>query len=256
MTGYGWIVPTDVARTRSQYEQIARGADQAGYDLLYLPWAADGDDPVVLAGVLARVTRRIRLVVELHPAAGSPVYLAKLFASLQRASGGRIDLALRDRADGDFPRSSGDDVEDTAARAAEFITVFNGVWNEHSVREDATAFDYDGEYFHVAAGGLTGILSGVRRPLLYRARSSDADRGLFDAVISTATDFRAGDVVITNISAGEPFVDTDAAIPAVRALIRGGATTVVFSATDPFDLFRVAEAVLPELSTVLEGSIR
>lgn len=256
MTGYGWIVPTDVARTRSHYEQIARGADQAGYDLLMLPWTAGGDDPVVLAGILARVTRRIRVVVELHTAAGSPVYLAKLFATLQRASGGRIDLVLRDRAEGGFPHASGDDVEDAAARTAEFITVFSGVWNERSIGENVDPFDFDGEHFHVAAGGLTGILSGIRRPALYRAIGSDADPGLFDAVLSRPADVRPGDVVVTDISAGEPFVDTEAAVPAVRRLVEAGAGAVVFAADDPFDLFRVAEAVLPELETVREGGTR
>lgn len=256
MTGYGWVVPTDVARTRSQYEQIARGADQAGYDLILLPWTAGGDDPVVLAGILARVTRRIRIVVELHTAAGSPVYLAKLFASLQRASGGRIDLALRDRADGDFAHASGDDVEDAAARTAEFITVFTGVWNETGVSENGSPFDYDGEHFHVAGGGLTGVLSGIRRPALLRAIGSDADPGLFDAVLARPQDARPGDIVIAGISAGEPFIDTDVAVPAVRALADAGAAAVVFAADDPFDLFRVAEAVLPELETTLEGGIR
>jgi len=278
MTTFGWTAPTGAtrgrARTLSEYEQIALGADQAGYDALHLPWSPDGDDPLVLAGILARVTRRIRIVVELHPAAGSPVYIAKLLASLQRASGGRIDLALRDSPGIRFARSIGDDAADVAARTAEFVTVLAGVWNERPVRQSdpAARFDHVGEHYRVAGGGLTGILSGVRRPTLYRAPGSDADPALFDVLLAdaglVADAGHGGDALIVPILARETAAEArsdasarttdlvggyDEVIAPLRTLIDGGAREIVFTASDPLDLFRIAEEVIPALQPVAAG---
>lgn len=259
MTTFGWKAPTGATpagrgRTLSEYEQIARGADQAGYDALHLPWSPDGDDPLVLAGIIARVTRRIRIVVELHPAAGSPVYIAKLLASLQRASGGRIDLALRDSPGSRFAHSAGDEVADAAARTAEFVTVLTGVWNEHPVRQSdpAVRFDHTGEHYRVTAGGLTGILSGVRRPTLYRSPGSEADPTLFDVTDAVTVPILARETAAEARADAADGADGlvgayDEVIPKLRTLIDEGAREIVFTAPDPLDLFRIAEEVIPAL---------
>jgi alkanesulfonate monooxygenase len=177
MTRFHWLVPVtadhtpppDLRRPFARYEQIALGADQAGFDAVTVPFDVDGDDAIVVGAAIARITRQLGVDIELHPGAGSPVYLAKLFASLQRATGGRISITLRDRTDRAFAASIGERLTeaDHAVRLQEFVDVFAGIWNEHPVTDaDLERFDYEGAHFQVVRGGLAGILSGWPAPRL------------------------------------------------------------------------------------------
>jgi alkanesulfonate monooxygenase SsuD/methylene tetrahydromethanopterin reductase-like flavin-dependent oxidoreductase (luciferase family) len=265
-TQFAWTVPTrhpGITGTAavSRYEQIARGADQAGFDALYLPWDDAGDSTLVVAGILARATRQTRIIVETHAGAGSPVYLAKLFATAQRAASGRLDLAQRARA----PHEKALDERDAAARLVEFARVFRGVWNEQPVAQDddTVRFDVDGRFFQVEAGGLRGILSGQRLPRLYRPADQTGDATVYGTVITQRP--TAGHAlavgILTRVSEAEARADAAQTgvndgivgshaqtIDALAEAIGDGVTEFVFRAADPIaDLYRVAENVLPAL---------
>ncbi|QAY59373.1 LLM class flavin-dependent oxidoreductase [Microbacterium protaetiae] len=271
MASFGWTIPTrratgDHHRAVSRYEQIARGADQAGFDTVYLPWDDDGDSTLVVAGVVARATRLARVVVETHAGAGSPVYLAKLFASAQRAASGRLDLALRARAGAAFEASIGGGLgqTDATARLVEFAATFRGVWNEHEVAldDDSAPFEADGRFFQVAGGGLRGILSGVARPRFYRPADETGPAELYDTLIArTPTDGQALAVrILVRETADEALAENTGdpadgivgsyaqAIEALGEAIDNGADQIIFRADDPIgELYRVAENVLPAL---------
>lgn len=215
MTRFRWLVPvltgpaSDPARPFAGYEQIALGADQAGFDALVIPYDTAGDDSVVVGAAVARITRQIAVDIELQPGSGSPVYLAKLFASLQRATGGRIALSLRDRADAGFAASIGETLTDAdhEARLREFVEVFYGIWNETATAPGTAArVDYDGTYFQVAGGGLTGILSGTAAPRL----------SLPSGVVSVPADVVVAPVPVDD---ADPFPDARTAERALSAAV-------------------------------------
>lgn len=158
-------------------DQAILAAELSGLDGVVVPYDPEGDDSWVVAGTALRQTRHARVTVEFHPAFGTPVYAAKLSATLQRLSAGRLDWRVRVDVDDDDARSRGDGVTgtDRYRRAREFLTVARGVWNEQQVlpgRFGGTGFEFAGEFYDVIDGGFRGILSGLPAPTVYLSGTS------------------------------------------------------------------------------------
>ncbi|WP_165495492.1 LLM class flavin-dependent oxidoreductase [Actinomadura roseirufa] len=128
---------------------IAGGADLAGLAGVLAPFAPDGPDALAAAGDLLRGTRHVTVTAAFHPAAATPVYAAKLSASLQRFHAGRLAWHLVTDLDPAVARSQGDFLEgpDRYARAHEFLTIARGVWEN-------TSFTFEGRFYEVLNGGL------------------------------------------------------------------------------------------------------
>ncbi|MFI0408087.1 LLM class flavin-dependent oxidoreductase [Actinomadura sp. 3N508] len=147
--------------------EAARAAEVTGFDGVVAPFAADAEESLVVVAGLLRGSRWIHGVAGLHPGLGTPVYAAKLSASLQRFSGDRFGWwpvvdppPATARAHGDFL-----DGPDRYARADEFLTVAKGVWQH----EDYT---YEGRFFQVLAGGFQGPLAGRPFPAVHLSGAS------------------------------------------------------------------------------------
>lgn len=158
-------------------DQAILAAELSGLDGVVVPYDPEGDDSWVVAGTALRQTRHARVTVEFHPAFGTPVYAAKLSATLQRLSAGRLDWRVRVDVDNEDARSRGDGVTgtDRYRRAREFLTVARGVWNEQQVlpgRFGGTGFEFAGEFYDVIDGGFRGILSGLPAPTVYLSGTS------------------------------------------------------------------------------------
>ena len=71
---------------------VVRRADELGFDTTLIAERFLGPDleAWVLAAALAVVTRRIELMVAVHPGMVTPQVVAKMGASLDRISGGRF----------------------------------------------------------------------------------------------------------------------------------------------------------------------
>jgi alkanesulfonate monooxygenase len=133
---------------------------------------SEGEESWIVAGGALRGTRSSRVVVGFQPAFGTPVYAAKISATLQRLSGGRLAWQLAVDTDPADARARGDRVtgDDRYARAAEFLTVARGVWNDAPVPSAGfagTGFHYAGTHYDVIDGGFRGILSGLPFPTVY-----------------------------------------------------------------------------------------
>ncbi|TYK53093.1 LLM class flavin-dependent oxidoreductase [Actinomadura decatromicini] len=157
---------TDLRRGRyGAFDTIAeagRAAEVTGFDGVVAPFAPDAEESLVAVAGLLRDNRWIHGVAGLHPGVGTPVYAAKLSASLQRFTGDRfgwwpvVDLPpATARAHGDFLEGP-----DRYARADEFLTIAKGVW----AHED---FIYEGRFFQVLAGGFQGPLAARRFPAVH-----------------------------------------------------------------------------------------
>ena len=158
-------------------DQVVLAAELSGLDGVVVPYDPQGEESWVVAGSALRRTRHLRVGVEFHPAFGTPVYAAKLSATLQRLSNGRLDWRLRVDTDDADAAARGDRVAgaDRYRRAAEFLTVARGVWNEDQVlpgRFGGTGFEFAGDYYDVIDGGFRGILSGLPFPTVYLSGDS------------------------------------------------------------------------------------
>ncbi|WP_042162792.1 FMNH2-dependent alkanesulfonate monooxygenase [Paenibacillus gorillae] len=72
------------------YRQIAVAADDLGYDGVLLPTGRSCDDPWVTASALIPVTKRLKFLIAVRPGLMSPTLAARMAASFDRSSGGRL----------------------------------------------------------------------------------------------------------------------------------------------------------------------
>jgi alkanesulfonate monooxygenase SsuD/methylene tetrahydromethanopterin reductase-like flavin-dependent oxidoreductase (luciferase family) len=158
---------TDVRPADRGFEprQAARTAELAGLSGVVVPFDPAGLDSLVLAAVLLRETTSLQVTAEFHPAIATPVYAAKLSASLQRFTASRLAWRLAVDLDPAVARSQGDFLTgpDRYARAAEFLTVAKHIW-------DLTTVDYSGRFYEVLNGGLPP--SDRRFPRVYLSGTS------------------------------------------------------------------------------------
>ena len=135
---------------------VVRRADELGFDVTLIAERFLGPDlsAWVLASALAMMTKRIELMVAVHPGMVTPQVVAKMGASLDRISGGRCALNI---VNGWWMEefelfSNGSWIGDAERypRMGEYIEVIKGLWTDSD-------FNFDGAYYraHVRAA-LTG----------------------------------------------------------------------------------------------------
>jgi len=107
-------------------QQIAVTADNLGYDGILIPTGSGCLDPWVVAGSVAPVTRKLKLLVALRTALTKPTAAARMAATLDQVSNGR--LLVNVVAGGDAIELAGDGIFlDHDARyeeAREFLTIW------------------------------------------------------------------------------------------------------------------------------------
>jgi len=161
---------TDVRPPAGIAEQhgAARAAELSGLDAVTVPFDPDGAESLVVAGGLLRGTRApFQVTAEFHPAIATPVYAAKLSASLQRFSGSRLGWRLLTELDQAVARAQGDFTAPAERydRAAEFLTVAKGVW-------DTRDYTFEGRYYQVLNGGFPESRLAPGFPRIYLSGTS------------------------------------------------------------------------------------
>jgi FMNH2-dependent dimethyl sulfone monooxygenase len=143
---------------------VVRRADELGFDTTLIAERYLGPDlsAWVLASALAMVTKRIELMVAVHPGMVTPQVVAKMGSSLDRISGGRAALNI---VNGWWMEefdlfSNGTWIGDAERypRMGEYIQVIKGLWTDSD-------FDFDGAHYraHVRAA-MTGADGKVVMP--------------------------------------------------------------------------------------------
>src|SRR3954470_13148939 len=110
--------------------QIARSAEQLGFEAALTPTGAWCEDAWVTTAMISQVSERLKFLVAFRPGLTSPFIAAQMAGSFQNLSGGRVALnvvtggeskeqrmfgAFRDR-DGRYPRCD------------EFLTIVRRLW--------------------------------------------------------------------------------------------------------------------------------
>ena len=143
------------------YRQVAIAADSLGYEGVLLPTGRSCEDSWIVAASLIEATRRLKFLVALRPGLVQPVQSARMAATLDRLSGGRLLVNLV--TGGDPDELAGDGLflphEERYALSTEFLTVWREVLR--ASHEDE-AVDFDGDQLRVKGGKL--LYPPVSRP--------------------------------------------------------------------------------------------
>lgn len=149
--------------------QVARAAELAGFDGALIPSSFQSDEPWIMAAALAGETRRLRLMPAFQAAFVAPAYAAKMAATLQRISGGRLEWNIITGGSAPAQRAYGDFVphDERYARTAEFLDVVAELWPGAPVTRE-------GRLYPLENGQLTQPLARERKPGVYFSGASDA----------------------------------------------------------------------------------
>src|SRR6188768_1130645 len=143
------------------FKQIAIAADSLGYEGVLLPTGRSCEDSWVLAASLIDVTRQLKFLVALRPGLVQPSQSARMAATFDRLSGGRLLVNLVTGGDADELAGDGLFLGHTERyqESAEFIRI----WREVLARShEGEAFDFDGKHLRVKGAKL--LYPPVSRP--------------------------------------------------------------------------------------------
>ena len=189
-------------------KQVAQAADTLGYEGVLIPTGRSCEDPWVVASSLLAVTTKLKFLVAVRPGLHQPALAARMAATFDRLSGGRLLVNLV--TGGDQTELEGDGVFlDHAARyeqSAEFIRI----WREVLARShEGQSFDYEGKHLSVKGAKLL-------YPPVYFGGSSAAAHEL------------AAEQVETYLTWGEPPADVAKKVADVRERAARNGRTVKF----------------------------
>ncbi|MDW5597179.1 LLM class flavin-dependent oxidoreductase [Conexibacter stalactiti] len=124
--------------------QIARSAEQLGFDAALTPTSSWCEDAWVLSAALTQVTERLRYLVAFRPGLVSPTLAAQMAATYQRVSGNRLLLNVVTGGDDVEQRRFGDFLskEERYERAGEYLAIVRELWKGEPV-------DFSGKHYSV-----------------------------------------------------------------------------------------------------------
>ncbi|WP_169944774.1 LLM class flavin-dependent oxidoreductase [Microbispora sp. H11081] len=146
--------------------QVARAAEQAGFEAVLTPTGTYCEDSWLVTAALTQVTTRLKFLVAFRPGALSPTLAAQMAATYQRISGGRLLLNVVTGGEAAEQRRFGDHLgkDERYARTAEFLSIVRGAWDG--------PFDFRGNYYEVEGATVAERPDPV--PELYFGGSSAA----------------------------------------------------------------------------------
>ncbi|SNT52163.1 LLM class flavin-dependent oxidoreductase [Rhodococcoides kyotonense] len=213
------------------YEELARSSERGKLDAVFF---ADGHsvrdpagagtwflEPITALSAMARATTHIGLVTTISTTFYTPFHAARMLASLDHISGGRVGWnVVTSMFDAEARNHGFDEIPGRAeryARAEEFVDVALALWDtwdadalvldREGMYADPTkvhSIDHDGKNFRVD-GPLTVPRSPQGRPVLFQAGASGQGRDLAaryaEAIYAVAYDISAGSDYYADVKA-------------------------------------------------------
>ncbi len=168
-------------------QQIAQAADRLGYYGVLLPTGRSCEDSWVIASALAPQTRHLKFLVAVRPGLQSPTAAARMAATLDRISDGR--LLVNVVTGGDPTENKGDGIftphDERYALTRDFLTVWKALLAGEKV-------NFEGAHIKIEGGEIFYPPVQKPHPPLYFGGSSPAGIGV------------AADLVDTYLTWGEP----------------------------------------------------
>ncbi|MDT0460938.1 LLM class flavin-dependent oxidoreductase [Streptomyces sp. DSM 41527] len=239
VVGGGHGVPTGSAggerpATLGYLTQIARAAEDLGFEGALTPTGAWCEDAWLTTAMLARETERLKFLVAFRPGIIAPTLAAQMAATFQRHSGGRLLLNVVTGGESHEQRAYGDFLakDDRYARTGEFLDIVRELWAGKTV-------DYTGEQLRVAGARLARVPDPV--PAVYFGGSSPA---------AGEVAARAADVYLTW---GEPPAEVERKIAWIREPADRAGRRVRFGIRLHVITRDTAEAAWAEAQRLLDG---
>ena len=186
------------------FKQIAIAADSLGYEGVLIPTGRSCEDSWILAASLIDATRQLKFLVALRPGLVAPTQSARMAATLDRLSGGRLLVNLV--TGGDAEELDGDGQFLSHAERYEESAEFIRIWREVLARShDGQSFDFDGKHLQVKGAKLLFPPPNRPWPPVFFGGSSEAAHEL------------AAEQVDTYLTWGEPPAAVAAKVADVRA---------------------------------------
>ncbi len=147
--------------------QVARAAEQLGFEAVLTPTGTWCEDAWVTTAALLAHTRTLKFLVAFRPGLISPTLAAQMAATYQRASGGRLALNVVTGGETAELRRFGDrlDKDRRYARTGEFLEIVRGAWS-------GEPFDRFGDHYDVE--GATTLAPPDPVPPIYFGGASEA----------------------------------------------------------------------------------
>lgn len=191
--------------------QVAKAADDCGYYGVLLPTGRSCEDSWIVASALVPLTERLRYLVAVRPGLQSPTMAARMTATLDRISNGR--LLINVVTGGDPAENKGDGIflshDARYAVTDEFLSIYTRLLAGETV-------DYAGEHLKVEAGQLFYPPRQSPHPPLYFGGSSPAGQEV------------AARVVDKYLTWGEPPAQVGAKVAQMRKLAAAQGRTLSF----------------------------
>ncbi len=155
--------------------EVVRASEGSGFVGGLLPSFPETDDPWAAASELAAESETYRFMIAFQPGFLHPVQAARMSATLQLATGGRVVYNIISGGGGPQQLWWGDKVahDDRYARTSEFLDVLKGIWNN-------PGFDFDGQVLPGRGRPPAGLrdqpLPRSFSPGPHRRRSTPRDR--------------------------------------------------------------------------------
>jgi dimethylsulfone monooxygenase len=173
---------------------VVRRADELGFDTTLIAERFLGPDleAWVLAAALAALTKRIELMVAVHPGMVTPQIVAKMGSSLDRISGGRFAINIvngwwKEEFDLFSNGTWIGDAEQRYPRMGEFIEVMKGLWTDSDFKFEGTFYrahvrsaltGADGKVVIPDAGDIVAKAHRLPYPPIYAASRSPEGKAL------------------------------------------------------------------------------
>lgn len=115
--------------------QIARSAEQLGFEAALLPTGGWCDDAWITASMLSSVSERLKFLVAFRPGLIAPYLTAQMAGTFQNLSGGRLHLNVVTGGESAEQRMFGDflDKDERYERCDEFLHVVRALWRGETV---------------------------------------------------------------------------------------------------------------------------
>ncbi|GLK46091.1 MULTISPECIES: LLM class flavin-dependent oxidoreductase [Novosphingobium] len=143
--------------------------EEAGFDRVLVGQTATWPDPLSTAAHIAAVTKTLKFMVAHRPGFIAPTMAARMFATLDRASGGRAGVHIitgasdvETQADGDYLTK-----EQRYHRSREYVEILRRMWSSE------VPFDHAGEWYRF--NGAFALVKPVQEQIpVFWAGNSDA----------------------------------------------------------------------------------
>jgi alkanesulfonate monooxygenase len=124
---------------------LAETHEESGFDGVLISQSATMPDPLIIASHVAAITTRLKFLVAHRPGFIAPTLAARMFATLDQLSGGRVTAhIISGAADAEMLRD-GDSLtkEKRYQRSREYVTIMRRMWTS------GQPFDFDGDFYRL-----------------------------------------------------------------------------------------------------------